>query len=222
MIITIVICAVLIGLDQFFKYLAVHFLAGQPPVTVIPGVLQLCYVENDGAAFSILSGQQTLLIILTGITLLIVAYILLFRRPKQKLEYVALLMIFSGGMGNLVNRIASGYVVDYLNPLFMQFAVFNFADCLVTVGVALFVLGVILSEVRAYKEKKSGQLVDAGDTAKDKQAEQHEALAAEPDEKAVGDVPPANNGGAKESTDKAPAKTEAGTNKNGTQADETQ
>lgn len=147
MLITVFVCAALISLDQLFKMLVSRALAPDGIQTVIPGIVELRYVKNDGAAFSILSGQQGLLILITGIALLVVAYILLFRRPKVRLEYVAFLFIFSGGVGNFIDRVANGFVVDYINVLFMQFAVFNFADILVCVGFALLIFSVIKTEI---------------------------------------------------------------------------
>ncbi|MDL2214126.1 signal peptidase II [Clostridia bacterium OttesenSCG-928-O13] len=152
---TIVLCAVLIGADQVFKLLAVRFLQPIGDVTVIPGVVGLSYVENTGAAFNIFAGQQILLIVVTGAVLLFGAYILLFRRPKDWLEYTSIIMVFSGGVGNLIDRVANGYVVDYIRVLFMEFAIFNFADILVCVGFGLLVIAVFRAESRAKKQAEA-------------------------------------------------------------------
>lgn len=157
LLLTIIVCAALVGLDRLFKILAVQYLQPVGSVTVIPGFAGFQYVENDGAAFSMLAGKQLLLIIITGIVLLCVAYVLFFRRPKVRLEYVALMMIFAGGLGNWIDRVVYRYVVDYIEFLFMRFAIFNFADILVCVGFALLIIGLIREEVRTSKQRKSAE-----------------------------------------------------------------
>lgn len=159
MLLTVISCALLIGADQFFKYLAVRYLAPVGAIPFIPGVLEWRYTENTGAAFNILSGYQVVLIVVTGIALLIGAFILLFKRPKDKLMLIAIIMIFSGGVGNLIDRIANGFVVDYIRVLFVNFAIFNFADCLVVVGFGLLVIAIIREELKA-KKNPEGQPAD--------------------------------------------------------------
>ncbi|MDL2218873.1 signal peptidase II [Ruminococcaceae bacterium OttesenSCG-928-O06] len=154
MLFTILVSALLVAVDQILKLLAARYLAPVGSAPLIPGIIGLKYVENRGAAFNILDGMQGLLIVVTGAALLFGAWLLLFRRPKDKLEYTAILLLFAGGVGNLIDRIARGYVVDYLNLLFMRFAVFNFADCLVCIGFALLVVAVFRAEGRAQKQKK--------------------------------------------------------------------
>lgn len=151
---TVLLCAALIGIDQLLKFWAVQNLAPIGTMPLIPHVMELRYVENDGAAFSLFSGMQPMLIVFTGIVLLGFCIVLLFRRPKKKLEYAAVLLIFAGGVGNFVDRVANGYVVDYLAPTFVNFAVFNFADILVVVGVCLLLVAVFRSEWGEYRRKK--------------------------------------------------------------------
>lgn len=152
--VTILVCIVLVVLDQLAKWLAVQYLMPVGVLPAVPGIFEWKYVENTGAAFSFLAGKQNFLIIFTGLALLIVAYILLFRRPKGKLEYIAILLIFSGGVGNWIDRAMSGYVVDFVSLLFMKFAVFNVADIYVTIGFALFVVAVFRSEIMSKKKKE--------------------------------------------------------------------
>lgn len=154
MLLTLLFCAGLVGLDQLFKWLAVTYLMPLGAYTVLPGVVGFQYVENTGAAFNIFAGRQIFLIIITGVALLGVAWYLVFRRPQNKLEYCSLVLIFSGGVGNLIDRIANGYVVDYIEFLFVRFAVFNFADILVCVGFALLFFAVVQGELRQAKKAK--------------------------------------------------------------------
>ena len=96
-----------------------------------------------------ISGKQLFLIIATSIALIFVAYGLFFRSRGRYLQQAALLLILAGGIGNLIDRVLNGEVVDYINLLFMQFAVFNFADICVCVGVGLWVLVIFLEELHA-------------------------------------------------------------------------
>ena len=84
--------------------------------------------------------------------LLLVAYWLFFRSRGKYLQQAALILVLGGGIGNLIDRVLNGEVVDYINVLFMRFAVFNFADICVCVGVALWVLVIFLEEVQEQKE----------------------------------------------------------------------
>lgn len=155
MLLTIILCVVLVALDQLFKMLATLYLGPGGALTLIPGVLELRYLENTGAAFNIMQGRQILLIVLTSVALLVILGILIFRRPKDKLAYIAFVFFFSGGAGNLIDRIAQGYVVDYINFLFIDFAIFNFADMLVSVGFVLIVIAMVRIELKARKQKES-------------------------------------------------------------------
>ena len=139
--------AALIGIDQLIKLWAVQVLQPVGAMPFIPHVVELRFVLNPGMAFSLLSGKQLFLIIATSAALLAVAYGLFFRSRGKRLQQAAL--VLGGGIGNLIDRVLNGEVVDYINLLFMRFAVFNFADICVCVGVALWVLVIFLDEVHA-------------------------------------------------------------------------
>ena len=148
-ILNLVCVAALVGIDQAIKLWATQYLAPVEAITVIPHVVELRFVLNQGMAFSLLSGKQLFLIIATSIALIFVAYGLFFRSRGRYLQQAALLLILAGGIGNLIDRVLNGEVVDYINLLFMQFAVFNFADICVCVGVGLWVLVIFLEELHA-------------------------------------------------------------------------
>lgn len=152
----ILIAVVLVLADQGFKYLAVQHLKGQSAVTLIPHVLGLRYAENTGAAFSILSGEVDFLIIITAAALAAIAYFVMTKKFSDKIEEFCFVLIFAGGVGNLIDRVAQGKVVDYLEFLFMDFPIFNFADILVCCGVGFYALYVIMSEFSS-KNKKAGK-----------------------------------------------------------------
>ena len=143
--------AVLVGADQLIKLWAVQVLEPVGAMPLIPHVVELRFVLNPGMAFSLLSGKQLFLIAATGAALLLVAYWLFFRSRGKKLQQAALILVLGGGIGNLIDRVLNGEVVDYINLLFMRFAVFNFADICVCVGVALWVLVILLEETHEEK-----------------------------------------------------------------------
>ena len=148
-ILNLVCVAALVGIDQAIKLWATQYLAPVEAITVIPHVVELRFVLNQGMAFSLLSGKQLFLIIATSAALLAVAYGLFFRSRGKYLQQAALVLVLGGGIGNLIDRVLNGEVVDYINLLFMRFAVFNFADICVCVGVALWVLVIFLDELHA-------------------------------------------------------------------------
>lgn len=147
-IVSVLLCAALVVVDQLIKAWATAVLAPVGTMPLLPGIIQLRYVLNDGAAFSMLAGKQGFLIAFTGAALAAVAVYLVIRRPKG-LDRAAWLLILAGGIGNLIDRVANHMVVDYLDVQFMTFAVFNFADVCVCTGVGLLVLSLILEEVHA-------------------------------------------------------------------------
>ena len=140
MIFSIIITSLLVALDQYSKYLATNYLMGNSPVVVIPGVLGLRYVENTGAAFSMLSNSTDSLIVVTAIAMLVMAYVFWYKNYGDSFEKLCFTLIIAGGIGNLIDRVLNGFVVDYFEFLFMKFAVFNVADVYVCTGIALYAL----------------------------------------------------------------------------------
>ena len=156
MLIYAVLIVLLVGVDQLTKYLAAVYLAPVGTASFLPGIMELRYVENDGMAFSMLSCRQTLLIVVTSITIGALVWYLFFKKPPMRAERVALCLIIAGGLGNLIDRVAAGRVIDFFATTFINFAVFNVADCFVCVGAALFVIAVLRQELNAKKEQKAG------------------------------------------------------------------
>lgn len=154
--ISIAAAAVLVVIDQLLKVWATAELLPVGSMTLIPHVVELRYSLNEGMAFSLLWGKQGFLIAVTSVALLVLlGYLLLRKMPV--LERIAWTMVLGGGVGNLIDRIVSGQVVDYINFLFMDFAIFNFADICVTVGVALLFVYVLWAELKDRKKKSSGE-----------------------------------------------------------------
>lgn len=154
-ILSLLAAVALVGIDQAIKAWATAELLPVGAIPVVPGVVELRYYLNDGMAFSMLSGKQGLLIAVTSITLLCVLAALLLRK-MDLLERAAWTLVLGGGVGNLIDRALNGMVVDYINPLFINFAVFNFADVCVCTGVGLLLLWVLLDTLRERRAQKAG------------------------------------------------------------------
>ena len=147
----------LVAVDQLIKWWATEVLQPMGAMTLLPGVVELRYYLNDGMAFSMLSGRQGLLIAVTSIVLIGVLFMLV-RRKMHPMERVAWTLILGGGVGNLIDRVLNGVVVDYVNVLFVDFAVFNFADMCITGGVILLMAWVLRDSFKkeAKEEKPTG------------------------------------------------------------------
>lgn len=138
----IVITLFLIILDQATKSLAIIYLKDGPAFELIPDVFELYYLENQGAAFSILWGQKTFFVISTVILFIIMFYLYL-RMPENKRYLwakIVFILLMAGAVGNLIDRCTRNYVVDFFYFKLINFAVFNVADIYITVGAFLFVL----------------------------------------------------------------------------------
>ncbi len=130
---------VLAFLDQLIKYLVVIFISPMnlPQVEVIPGVLSLTYVDNPGIAWSMFMDHPELLTIATGVMMVALLVFLFTKFVRSGVLIVFLTLVLGGGLGNLADRVFRGSVVDYLHLEFVNFPIFNLADCLVVVGVIL-------------------------------------------------------------------------------------
>ena len=133
---SLILVGLLVLLDQWTKHLAVSHLMNKSDIILIPNVLQLHYLENTGAAFSMLEGKQTFFAVATPI-LLILLLILLFRMPRVKkylyLDYIIVLVI-AGAIGNHIDRVLNNYVVD-----FIYFSLINFNCYLVYIIIVNFI-----------------------------------------------------------------------------------
>lgn len=143
MIYAVAIIAVVLGvaLDQFTKYLAITHIKDNP-ITILEGVFQLRYLENHGAAFGMLQNQQWFFLIITAITLCIVTFIYL-KLPKEKHFMplrVCLILLVTGAIGNMIDRIRFQYVVDFFYFELIDFPIFNVADIFATVSTFALIL----------------------------------------------------------------------------------
>lgn len=132
----------LVALDQLFKVLAEKYLSSVLTMPLISDVFHLTYLENDSMVFGFLSGlsdaaKGVLMIVLSIVTALVLAgiVVLLFtKRVNNSFLIFSLALIVGGGVGNLIDRVFRGYVIDYLDFRLINFSVFNFADCCVVIG----------------------------------------------------------------------------------------
>lgn len=157
--------AVLVFIDRLTKWLVVNNLNYKEPVHLIKfgdtQVLNLYYCLNDGAAFSGLSGMRTLLVFFTSIVILVLLFVLLFKKIKNKMRIAAGFLMLSGGIGNLIDRIFNeGLVIDFIDFRLINFPIFNFADICAVCGAGLIILSIIIDEMKEYREKKSANLAD--------------------------------------------------------------
>ena len=132
---------VIIAVDQIIKFLVLNTLAIGQTVPLIDGVFHFTYVRNFGAAFSILQNRQEFLIIVTGLVMIVILiYLLKNAKHFDSLAIISLSMIVGGGVGNIIDRVRYGFVVDYLDFRLIHFPVFNFADCCIVVGAIMMLL----------------------------------------------------------------------------------
>lgn len=130
----IILTAALVALDQLVKYLVYTNIPLHGSVPFIPHVLELTYVQNTGAAFSVLS-EHTWLLTLTSLVMSVVLAAAVWKKFfAHPFGRAALTLVLAGAIGNLIDRALRGFVVDMFHTLFMQFAVFNVADICVVVG----------------------------------------------------------------------------------------
>ena len=157
--ISLAAAVLLVGIDRLTKWLASTYVKPNSSINLISFEgrewLNLTYQENTGAAFSILRDKQLFLIILTSIIILGVIILMITKRVKKPVYIWSFALIVAGGVGNLIDRIAYGYVIDFVDVRIIKFAVFNFADICAVVGTVMLIVFYIIDEVKASKLKKA-------------------------------------------------------------------
>ena len=140
-----IILAILIGLDQIIKYWALNSLKEVNSIPVINNIFSLTYVENRGAAFGMLQNNQSIFILVAAVASCFGLYYL-HSKKVNNLGKIGILLVISGAIGNLIDRVRLGFVVDYLDFHIIWSYVFNLADCFVVVGTILLCLYIITSK----------------------------------------------------------------------------
>ncbi len=152
---TFIIAAVSIAADQLIKILVINNLKPVKSVTVIENLLNFTYVENKGMAFGMLANQRWIFIALTSAVIVALA-VAVFKLKKQgTMFYISAALLIGGGIGNMIDRLMYGYVVDYISLSFFP-PVCNFADYCVTAGVIMLLIYLFFFTdfLKSDKEKK--------------------------------------------------------------------
>ncbi|MFS7491505.1 signal peptidase II [Carnobacterium maltaromaticum] len=146
MIVYYALAAVILVIDQITKYVVVNNIDLYEVKEVIPGILSWMYIRNTGAAWSILEGQMWFFYIITFAVVIAVIYIMQKYAKGNWLFSLGLSLILAGALGNFIDRLRLGYVVDMIRLDFMNFPIFNVADMSLSIGVAIIILYVLLDE----------------------------------------------------------------------------
>ena len=150
--ISTIIAVVFVAVDQIIKKWAAETLI-KGDIAIIEDVLYLNYTENTGVAFSMFSDNRWILVGVTSIMIIAVLAFFLSGKVTEKLEIFSLSLLLSGGVGNLIDRISLGYVIDYIDVRIIDFAIFNFADICICVGAFLLCVAVYISDKKEKEEK---------------------------------------------------------------------
>lgn len=165
LIVSFIIIAVSVILDQITKHIAIIDLKPIEAHPFIEGLIEFRFTTNPGIAFGMLEGKRWLFIPLSSIAVVLMIFALIYYRKKlSPILSIAMGMIAGGGIGNQIDRIFRGEVVDFLNFQFIDFPIFNVADCFVTVGCVLAVIALIFFDrwllFDTKEAKKSGEKND--------------------------------------------------------------
>ncbi len=143
----VLLSALIVVLDQWYKGLVTRHLARVgASAAFLPGILRLTLVHNTGASWGILSGRTTFLLIVTALVCLALLCAMLLDKPDARLGKISFAFILGGAVGNALDRYLLGYVVDMFETEFMNFPVFNVADCFITMGAVLLCIWVLTDE----------------------------------------------------------------------------
>ena len=142
-----------VAADQLVKYWTVANLALYESAPLLPGIVELMYIQNTGGGFSILAGHTWLLTVLTAVLMAAIAVVMVKKLYPHPLAMWTLTLVLSGGIGNLIDRVRLGYVVDMFNFQFMNYPVFNVADVLVVCGAIGFGAYYLLLDDKVQKAK---------------------------------------------------------------------
>ena len=153
-----IIIIVLITLfDQVSKYFVNLNLKDAAAMQVVPGFLSFRYHENKGAAWGMLADHRWVFMVISTIAIIaIIAYLIWTRKKKDSLLFrISLCFFAGGGIGNMIDRVLLGYVIDFLRFDFIDFPIFNVADSFITVGAALMILNLVLDFISELRSKRN-------------------------------------------------------------------
>lgn len=160
-ILALLFAALMVGVDQLTKYLVLQNLDLYQSVPVIDKVLSFTYIQNKGAVFGVMQEMRWLLISFSAVILVVCIGLLIKKSFKSRMMYWALSLVLSGGIGNMIDRIFRGYVVDFIDVQLVDFYIFNVADCCVVVGVFLIFLYFIIDTYKDYRNGKKASVEES-------------------------------------------------------------
>lgn len=148
-----IISALIIGLDQWVKWLIVDNFALGETKSVIPGILSLNHIRNFGAAWSLLEGKMWFFTVVTIIAVVVILTLMIKNRSNGNRWFmIGLTLILAGAIGNFIDRVRLGYVIDMFQIDFMNFPIFNVADISLVIGVICVLIYIILDEKEQRKK----------------------------------------------------------------------
>lgn len=195
-IISVAVMAVLVAIDLLSKYWIVstfgvvdqltkgydymyQLAMTVKPIDLIPGVLRFKLVLNDGAMMGFLDNARWVFMVLSTVAIIAILVFLFWKKPKNKILLTALTLVTAGGIGNMVDRTALGYVVDFIDfyafPSLWKWT-FNFADSCVTIGAGMLALWMIIDVIKDYKLKKAAALASAAESNEGENAPEEETV----------------------------------------------
>lgn len=160
-IVYLLLALVIAGVDQLIKYFVLENLVDAGRVTAIPHILDLIYVENRGVAFGMFSDMRWFFVVITSIVIIAFIVMLFKGGYKSKLFSISCALIVGGGIGNLIDRLMYGFVVDYLQLSFFS-PVCNFADYCITIGTVLLVIYLLFYSDLSKDNKKEKERTHNG------------------------------------------------------------
>lgn len=144
-----------IALDQLSKYLVTQFIAEREMVDFIPWFINLTHVENEGASFGMLSDHRWIFMVSSALAIIGIMVFLLLNRKRHVLLTTGLAFVLGGGIGNMIDRVARGAVVDFFEFTFVDFAIFNVADMFITFGAVILGIYLVFYDRKIGKAKKT-------------------------------------------------------------------
>ncbi len=155
--IALAIGIVLAAIDQVIKYFVVANIEENQVIPVITNVLNFTHIHNEGVAFGMFDGMRWIFVALTLVLLVAIIGIMFKKRPREKMFYVSVALIVGGGIGNLIDRVFFGYVIDYISLSFFP-PICNFADYCITFGTALLMIYILFFSDYFKKEEENAKV----------------------------------------------------------------
>ena len=145
----------IVGLDQLTKWLAVVNLQGEPSFPLWREVLHFTYTENTGMAFGMLKDHRWVFMVFSTVSIIALIVYLFRFRPESRWMQVSMAFIIGGGIGNMIDRIFLGYVVDFIDFTLINFAIFNIADSFVCIGAGIMIVYLVIDLVKEIKLERA-------------------------------------------------------------------